>query len=116
MFLCLFKALVNVVLKTGLSELLAELMAEKGVGGIARVRQKILMIMLDHGKEPLGSDWVQIEVIIVGNRIDPFAKACQFSIEEVRQFLGILHRLNAQSFKVDVEHIVGFIVMQALFQ
>src|SRR5689334_15038511 len=103
MLLCLFKALINVVLETGLREMLAELVAEKGVGGIARVRQKILMIMLDHGKESLGSDRVQIEVIVVGNRIDSLAKACQFSLEEVCQFLGILHRLNAQSFKVDVE-------------
>src|SRR6266566_2384365 len=41
MFLCLFEALVKVVLQTGLRELLAELVAEKGVAGIARERQKV---------------------------------------------------------------------------
>jgi len=70
MFLCLFEVLVNAVLETGLRELLAELVAEKGVGGIARIRQKILlMIMLDHGKEPLCGDRAQIEIIVVGDGI-----------------------------------------------
>src|SRR5438067_3730705 len=111
MFLGLFEALVNVVLETGLRELLAKLVAEKGVGGIAGVRQKILlMIMLDHGKEPLRGDRVQIEIIVVGDGIDFFAKAGEFSIEEIRQFLGILYRLNVQSFKVYIEYIVGLIV------
>src|SRR5258708_27742969 len=117
MFLCLFKALVNTVLETSLRELRAELVAEKGVGGIAPGGQKILLVMmLDHSKEPLRGDRVQIEIIVVGDRIDSLAKACEFSIEEVRQFLGLLHRLYAQSFKVDVEHIVFLIVMQAFFQ
>ena len=117
MFLCLFKALVNAVLETSLRELRAELVAEKGIGGMARVRQKILLvIMLDHSKEPLRGERVQIEIIVVGDRIDFLAKACEFFIKEVRQFLGLLHRLNAQPFKVDVEHIVGLIVMQAFFQ
>src|SRR6266702_5651002 len=45
------------------------------------------------------------------HRIDLFAKAGQFSIKEVRRFLGLLQRLNAQSLKVDVEDIVGLIVL-----
>ena len=60
MLLCLFEAFINIVLETGLRELLAELVAEKGVAGIARERQKVvLLVMLDHGKEPLRGERVQ---------------------------------------------------------
>ncbi len=54
MCLCLIETTVNPLLKIGLRKLLTELVAEKGVRGIARGRQKVLLlIVLDHGKECL---------------------------------------------------------------
>ena len=54
MCLRLIETTVNLLLKIGLRKLLTELVAEKGVRGIARGRQKVLLlIVLDHGKECL---------------------------------------------------------------
>src|SRR5579875_204396 len=109
MLLRLVVAPVHALSKAGLRQLLAKLVAEKGISGVARGREeKAFLVVPDHGKKRVRRGRIHLEIIVVDDHVDPLADARQLPIQVVCQPPDVLGRLDAQPLKneLGLRHLV----------